>query len=157
MADYDLIFRNARLIDGSGGPSVTGDLAITGDRIVAMGQLAEDTAVQEIECDGLALAPGFIDSHCHDDRAVLEMPLLEPKVSQGVTTVINGNCGVSIAPVLPDRPQPPAPLSLFTAPGTTNFPDFGAYFAALETTPAAVNTACLCGHSNLRHAVMDRL
>ena len=156
MADFDLIFRDVRLIDGSGGPSVMGDLAVTGDRIVAMGDLGGARAAQEIRGEGLALAPGFIDSHCHDDRAILDMPLLEPKVSQGVTTVINGNCGVSIAPVLPGRPEAPAPLKLFTS-GTPHFPDFGAYFRALEDTPPAVNSACLCGHSNLRHAVMDRL
>ncbi len=157
MADYDLIFRNARLIDGSGAASVQGDLAVTGDRIAAMGDLAGATAQRVIDADGLGLAPGFIDSHCHDDRAILDMPLLEPKVSQGVTTVINGNCGVSIAPVLEGRPEAPAPLSLFTSKEFTSFPDFNAYFAALEETPPAVNSACLCGHSNLRHAVMDRL
>lgn len=157
MADYDLIFRNARLIDGTGAASVRGDLAVTGDRISAMGDLAGVSAHRVIDANELALAPGFIDSHCHDDRAILDMPLLEPKVSQGVTTVINGNCGVSIAPVLEGRPDAPAPLSLFTSKEYTNFPGFAAYFAALEETPPAVNCACLCGHSNLRHAVMDRL
>ncbi|TNF62626.1 MAG: D-aminoacylase, partial [Rhodobacteraceae bacterium] len=157
MADFDLIFRDVRLIDGSGVPSVMGDLAVTGDRIAAMGKLGGARGAQEIRGEGLALAPGFIDSHCHDDRAILDMPLLEPKVSQGVTTVINGNCGVSIAPVLPGRPPAPAPLSLFTAAGQIHFPDFGAYFQALEDAPPAVNSACLCGHSNLRHAVMDQL
>lgn len=157
MADFDLIFRNARLIDGSGAASVAGDLAVSGDRIAAIGDLGSKTADREIDAGGLALAPGFIDSHCHDDRAVLDMPLLVPKISQGVTTVINGNCGVSIAPVLPGRPKAPAPLSLFTSEQHRHFPDFTAYFTALEETPAAVNSACLCGHSNLRHAVMDRL
>lgn len=157
MPDHDLLIRNARLIDGTGGPSVTGDLAVRGDRIMAMGNLRGDTADQVLDAAGLALAPGFIDSHCHDDRAILDQPLLEPKVSQGVTTVINGNCGLSIAPVLPGRPNAPAPLDFFTSNGTRNFPDFNAYFSALEQTPPAVNAACLCGHSNLRHATMDTL
>jgi N-acyl-D-amino-acid deacylase len=157
MADHTLLIRNARLIDGSGTPSVIGDLAVSGDRITAMGDLAGSAADKVIDADGLALAPGFIDSHCHDDRAILDMPLLEPKVSQGVTTVINGNCGLSIAPVLPNRPDAPAPLDFFTSDGARNFPDFNAYFAALEQTPPAVNAACLCGHSNLRHASMDTL
>jgi N-acyl-D-amino-acid deacylase len=157
MPDHDVIFRNARLIDGTGRASETGDLALSGDRISAIGKLEGATAGRVIDADGMALAPGFIDSHCHDDRAILDMPLLEPKVSQGVTTVINGNCGVSIAPVLPDRPAAPPPLSLFTGDGLRSFPDFDSYFAMLEDTPPAVNAACLCGHSNLRHAVMDRL
>ena len=107
MPDYDILFRNARLIDGSGRPSETGDLGVVGDRIAGIGDLGQATASAAVDADGLALSPGFIDSHCHDDRAILEMPLLEPKVSQGVTTVINGNCGVSIAPVRPNRPDAP--------------------------------------------------
>lgn len=157
MPDHDILIRNARLIDGTGRPSEIGDLAVSGDRIVAIGTLEGITAERVIDADGMALSPGFIDSHCHDDRAILDLPLLEPKVSQGVTTVINGNCGVSIAPVLPDRPDAPPPLSLFVGEDYRHFPDFEAYFAALEETPPAVNSACLCGHSNLRHAVMDRL
>lgn len=157
MPDFDILFRNARLIDGSGGPSRHGDLGVKGDRIEAIGQLQGQTGELVIDAEGLALAPGFIDSHCHDDRAILEMPLLEPKVSQGVTTVINGNCGLSIAPFLPGRPAPPAPLNLISTGKTEPFPDFASYFKTLTDTPAAVNSACLCGHSNLRHAVMDRL
>jgi len=157
MPDYDILIRNARLIDGTGRPSEVGDLAVLGDRIAAIGDLGGTSADQVIDADGMVLSPGFIDSHCHDDRAILDMPLLEPKVSQGVTTVINGNCGVSIAPVLPDRPKAPPPLNLFVGEDYRHFPDFDAYFSALEATPPAVNSACLCGHSNLRHAVMDRL
>lgn len=157
MPEHDILIRNACLIDGTGRPRKTGDLAIKGERISAIGELDGVTASRVIDADGLALSPGFIDSHCHDDRAILDMPLLEPKVSQGVTTVINGNCGVSIAPVLPDRPVAPPPLNQFTDKGHRNFLDFDAYFAALEETPPAVNAACLCGHSNLRHAVMDNL
>lgn len=157
MPDYDLLIRSALLIDGTGGPSDTGDLAVRGDRIVSMGNLQDVTADKVIDADGLALAPGFIDSHCHDDRAVLDLPLLEPKVSQGVTTVINGNCGLSIAPVLPGRPDAPAPLDFFASDAGRSFSDFRSYFTALEEVPPAVNSACLCGHSNLRHATMDTL
>lgn len=157
MPDFDILFRNARLIDGEGGPSVLGDLAVTGDRIAAIGALSDKTAARDIDAEGLALAPGFIDCHCHDDYAILETPLLEPKVSQGVTTVINGNCGVSAAPVLPDRPYPLPPLTLFMQGDRRTFKDFASYFSELEHAPAAVNNACLCGHSNLRHAVMSHV
>ncbi|WP_417514703.1 N-acyl-D-amino-acid deacylase family protein [Minwuia sp.] len=155
MPDHDLLIRNARLIDGTGAPSTTGDLAVSDGRIVAMGDLGKTSADQIVDADGLALAPGFIDSHCHDDRALIEMPLLEPKVSQGVTTVINGNCGVSAAPFLPGRPEGPPPLNLINRSGEPGFESFADYFAAMEAEPAAVNHACLCGHINLRNAFMD--
>src|SRR4051812_26360782 len=90
----DLIIRGALLIDGSGKPGVRGDLAVKDDRIVALGDLAHAKASREIEANGRALAPGFVDTHTHDDRALLSNPLMECKISQGVTTVIAGNCGI---------------------------------------------------------------
>ena len=155
MPDYDLLIRRARLIDGSGEASVDGDLAVRDGRIAAMGDLGKATADRTIDADGLVLAPGFVDSHCHDDRALIEMPLMEPKVSQGVTTVINGNCGVSAAPFPAGRPEGPPPLNLINRSGTPGFESFRDYFAALDETPAAINHACLCGHINLRNAFMD--
>lgn len=155
MSDHDLMIRNARLINGSGEPSFTGDLAVRDGRIAAIGDLGKVTADRTIDADGLALAPGFIDSHCHDDRALIEMPLMEPKASQGVTTVINGNCGVSAAPFPAGRPKGPPPLNLINRSGTPGFESFSDYFAALDAEPAALNHACLCGHINLRNAFMD--
>ena len=154
MSEYDFVVRGARLIDGTGAPAVLGDLAVRGDRIAAVGEIGSGAGGRVIDADGLALAPGFIDAHCHDDRALLDTPLLEPKISQGVTTVINGNCGVSIAPLLSGRPAARAPLGAFAA-GSPRYERFSDYFAALDANPAAVNSACFCGHSNLRHAVMD--
>ena len=95
----DLIIRNARLIDGTGAPSAHGDIAINDDRIAELGDLRETTGATEIDAGGKAVAPGFIDVHTHDDRALLVDPLMAPKVSQGVTTVVTGNCGVSLAPL----------------------------------------------------------
>lgn len=155
MSDHDLLIRNARLIDGSGEPSFEGDLAVRDGRIMALGDLGKTTADRVIDADGLALAPGFIDSHCHDDRALIDMPLMEPKASQGVTTVINGNCGVSAAPFPTGRPEGPPPLNLINRSGTPGFESFTGYFAALDAEPAALNHACLCGHINLRNAFMD--
>ena len=71
---HDLLFRNALLLDGTGGPPMTGDLAVSGGRIAAMGDLSGDTAEETVDATGLALAPGFIDVHTHDDRAVLAGP-----------------------------------------------------------------------------------
>ena len=156
MSKADLILRSARLIDGTGGPSLTGDLAVTDDRIAAMGDLTDWRAGIDIDAAGLALTPGFIDSHCHDDLALLQTPLLEPKISQGVTTVVNGNCGFSLAPNPPGRGPLPQPLASLVPDPALMFPDFAAYFARLRDEPAAVNSICLCGHTTLRHAAMDR-
>ncbi len=98
-ASPDLVIRDALLIDGSGAPGVRGDLAVKDDRIVAMGDLTQTKGGREISANGLALAPGFIDTHTHDDRALLSDPLMACKISQGVTTVITGNCGISLAPL----------------------------------------------------------
>jgi len=74
--EADLVIRDALLIDGSGEPGRRGDLAVKDDRIVAMGDLAQTKAAREISANGLALAPGFVDTHTHDDRALLSDPLM---------------------------------------------------------------------------------
>ena len=155
MPDHDLILRGVDLIDGTGAPRWRGDLAVRGDRISGLGDLAGARGKTEIYGAGLALAPGFIDAHCHDDLPLLRTPLLEPKISQGVTTVVNGNCGFSLAPIPPGRGRPPAPLDALTGNGKYVFERFADYFAALDAAPPAVNSVCLAGHSALRHAVMD--
>ncbi len=151
----DLIFRNATIVDGTGADRYCADLALEDGRITAIGQLNGEGANVEVEAHGKILSPGFIDAHCHDDAALFDMPLLEPKTSQGVTTVINGNCGVSVAPVLPNRPEPLAPISLIVRDGARTFRRFSDYFSALRDEPPAVNSAILCGHATLRHAVMN--
>jgi N-acyl-D-amino-acid deacylase len=122
-----------------------------------LGDLSADRGETEIDVDGLALSPGFIDAHCHDDLPLLRAPLLEAKISQGVTTVVNGNCGFSLAPIPPGRGRPPAPLDALTGNGRHVFETFAQYFAALDAAPPSVNSVCLVGHSALRHAVMDDL
>lgn len=152
----DLIIRNARLIDGTGGPSVRGDIAVRDDRIVALGDLGRIKGAVEIEAGGKAVAPGFIDVHTHDDRALLVDPLMTCKVSQGVTTVVAGNCGVSLAPLKTTR-RPPPPLDLVCEAGEGYYADFGDYLAALDGAPAAVNALCQVGHASLRVEAMDSL
>ncbi len=152
----DLVIRGARLIDGTGGPSVRGDIAVTDDRIAALGDLGRTRGAVEIEAGGRAVAPGFIDVHTHDDRALLVDPAMTCKVSQGVTTVVAGNCGVSLAPLALRRP-PPAPLDLVCDTGEGFFADFGAYLDRLDGAPAAVNALCQVGHSSLRAGAMEDL
>ncbi len=150
----DWVIRNARIIDGSGEPSRAGDIAIHDDRIVAVGRLEDLSGGSELDAGGQVLAPGFIDVHTHDDRAVLSDPTMTCKVSQGVTTVITGNCGISLAPLTPTAPPPP-PADLIGDRPEHYFPTFGHYLAALDRDPAAVNVAAQVGHSTLRMGVMD--
>ncbi|MBD0273860.1 MAG: amidohydrolase family protein, partial [Acetobacteraceae bacterium] len=142
----DLIIRDATLFDGTGGPRTTGDVGVSGDRIVAVGDLSAASADREVVATGKALAPGFIDAHTHDDRAVLCGPeCLRCKSSQGVTTVVVGNCGVSLAPTrMSARPIPP--LDLLGDESWWTYDSFGEYARALERSPPAVNTYALCGH-----------
>ncbi len=151
----DLIIRDATLFDGTGAPRSTGDVGVTGERIVAVGDLGGATADREVIATGRALAPGFIDAHTHDDRAVLCGPAcLACKSSQGVTTVVVGNCGVSLAPMrVPPGARPVPPLDL-VAEGGTAFDSFGDYADALRKSPAAVNTYAFVGHQTLRWRVM---
>ena len=168
----ETLFRNATVIDGSGSDRYVADVTVSGDRITSVEQSAnsqsttvESTAVesirgkgiagQVIDATGLVLCPGFIDAHTHDDRAVLAYPDMTPKVSQGVTTVVTGNCGISIAPLSDRAPVPP--LNLLGEQEEWNFPDFESYAEALDKSPAAVNSLMLTGHSTLRVGAMDSL
>ncbi len=155
MARYDLVLRGGRVIDGSGAAAITADVAVAGDRIAAIGRLPPGSGGSEIDVAGLAVAPGFIDVHTHDDRALLSQPEMTPKVSQGVTTVIAGNCGVSLAPMPAGRALPP-PLDLIGNAEQFRFRRFADYIAELDAAPAAVNAALLVGHSTLRATAMDR-
>ena len=147
---YDLIFRDATVLDGTGAPRLTADVGVTGDRIVAVGDLGGVAADREVIATGLALAPGFIDAHTHDDRAVLCGPsCMHCKTSQGVTTVVVGNCGISLSPVrMAQRPVPP--LDLLGDAQWWTFGSFGDYAEQLRRTPATVNTVALIGHMSLR-------
>ena len=148
---YDLVIADAQVFDGSGGPAYRADVAIQGERIAAIGapHTLRGRAVEDAQ--GLALAPGFIDVHTHDDRAVLDDPGVFNKLSQGVTTVIAGNCGISLAPWRADR-DPPAPLSLIGRRQDFRFERFADYLDAVDAARPAVNVAAMVGHSTLRIA-----
>jgi N-acyl-D-amino-acid deacylase len=154
MADYDLIIRNGTLIDGTGGPARAADIGICGDRIVTVGNIDRHGA-EELDATGLVVAPGFIDVHTHDDGAVLANPRMAAKISQGVTTVIVGNCGISLSPIEPL--DPPDPLTLLGGRDAYRFPTTADYVAAVRETRPNVNVGILIGHTTLRLAVMDDL
>ena len=152
----DVLIRNGTVIDGSGGARYRADVAISGDRIAAVGDLATTAADVTIDAAGRIVAPGFIDAHTHDDRLALSDPGMTPKVSQGVTSVVVGNCGISLAPLVLDR-HPPPPMDLLGDRDWYRFARFGDYLDTLDREPPAINLACLVGHSTLRAAAMDDL
>jgi N-acyl-D-amino-acid deacylase len=152
----DWILRGGEVIDGSGGPRRRADVAIAGDRVTAVGVVDKVSGAREIDVSGKIVAPGFIDVHTHDDRALLATPEMAAKASQGVTTVVTGNCGISLAPLLLDG-TPPPPLDLIGDTADYHYERFAEYLAALDKAPAALNAACLVGHSTLRVGAMSAL
>ncbi|HET6182084.1 MAG TPA: D-aminoacylase [Acetobacteraceae bacterium] len=151
---HDLIIRDTIVFDGTGGPRFKADVAVSGDRIAAVGDLGGASADREIVATGKALAPGFIDAHTHDDRAVLHGPdCMLCKMSQGVTTVIVGNCGISLSPVRMTR-RPPPPLDLIGDESHWTFGSFAEYAERLARDPSPVNTYALIGHMSLRVEAM---
>lgn len=156
LLKYDVLIRNAAIVDGSGEAGYEADVAISKGRIAAIGNLVDVDAEIVRQADGLVLAPGFIDVHTHDDLQVIRAPGMLPKISQGITTVIVGNCGISASPVtlagaLPD------PMNLLGAPEDFTYGDFAGYAAAVNSARPAVNVAALVGHTALRNNHMDRL
>lgn len=149
----DLIIEHALVVDGSGAAAVEGDVAVDADRIVEIGELSKWRARERIDAVGLVLAPGFIDVHTHDDLEAINNPGMACKVSQGVTSVVAGNCGISISPV-GCFDSMPAPFPLLGTPGEFIFPDVSDYREAFSRAQPALNLALLVGHSSLRLNVM---
>ena len=156
MTPCDLLIRNASILDGAGNGAIEGDLAICNGRIAAVGRDLSVRPANELDANGLTLAPGFIDVHTHDDTVVLSDPQMLPKLSQGVSTVITGNCGISAAPVSL-RGTPPDPMNLLGEASAFRYPVFRSYVEAVNAAVPAVNVAALVGHTALRSTHMDRL
>lgn len=152
----DILFRGGTIVDGTGAARYRGDVAVTDDRIVAVGALPDWVAGREVACADRIVAPGFIDPHVHHDEVVLTDPDMDCMLSQGVTTIINGNCGFSIAP-LSTSGALPQPLGMIVDDTAPRFASYAAYRDRLRQAPPAVNTACLIGHSTLRINEMDDL
>jgi N-acyl-D-amino-acid deacylase len=147
----DLIIRNVTIVDGSGSPPYQGDVAVDDGRIRAAGVVREHTARREIDGQQLCLAPGFIDTHGHDDGAFLRHPDMAFKLAQGVTTVVNGNCGFSAVPTAPGDPGVSGGL-LGRMAG--DFADLEGYFRKVLERRPAINNLMLVGHNTVRERVM---
>jgi dihydroorotase/N-acyl-D-amino-acid deacylase len=131
-ADYDLLIRNARIVDGTGASWYRGDLAVRGDTIVAIDRHLEGTATKTIDAHDQVLAPGFIDLHTHARRGIFEVPTADNYIRQGVTTLFEGPDGSSPIPIR----------------------DF---FARLEQTKTASNMASFVGQGSVREKVIGTI
>lgn len=152
---WSILIKNATLIDGSGDPRTTADVALEGDRIAAVGAGLEGAAAREIEGAGLMLAPGFIDIHSHSDFFYHDCPSAESKVRQGVTTEVVGMCSFSPAPVDPGRRDLLEGLAKSLGSDiSTTWTGFGEYLKGLDGRGLSINVVHFVGHGALRLAAM---
>jgi N-acyl-D-aspartate/D-glutamate deacylase/sugar lactone lactonase YvrE len=147
-AEYDLVIRNGKIIDGSGNPWFRGDVAINGDRIVSVGRIAGD-ANRAIDATGLVIAPGFIDMHSHSDWVLLEDGNAQSKIRQGVTTEVIGE-STSAAPFKGKL----APRKVSVQGESFEIRTLRDYFAAVERSGIAVNVASYVGEGQIWECVM---
>jgi len=153
---FDILVRHADIVDGTGTQAYAADVGIRDGRIAAIGSFADGDAATVVDGRGRCLSPGFIDVHTHDDTNVIRTPEMLPKLSQGVTTVVVGNCGISAAPVrLPDDAVPD-PMNLLGRREAFCYPRFADYARAVEKARPSVNVAALVGHTALRANHMSR-
>ena len=153
MAAYDIVIRNGQVADGTGRKLFAADVALKGDRIAAVEAPGSLKGDNEIDATGKVVAPGFIDVHTHDDTYIIDHPDMAMKASQGVTTVVCGNCGISASPY--SRSDIPHLLSL-SVKKTEHFGKTFAEFAGkVDAVKPAINGAFLIGHSTLRFDAMN--
>ena len=159
----DLVLRGGKVIDGTGAPARSADVGIEGDRIVAVGDIAANAGTEEVDLDGLVLSPGFVDIHTHYDAQVTWDGDLTPSCWHGVTSVVMGNCGFTIAPTRPEDRGVIArtlenvegmSVEALTAGIDWSFETFPEYLDAIDRTPIRLNVAAMIGHTALRIYVM---
>ena len=159
---HDIVIRGGRIADGTGSPLRSGDVAIDGDRIAAIGAV-EERGRQEIDADGLLVTPGWVDVHTHYDGQVTWDPEVSPSGWHGVTTVVVGNCGVGFAPVRKDERDWVIQLmeGVEDIPGTAlaegmtwNWQSFPEYLDEVERMTRVLDVAAMVPHGALRAFVL---
>lgn len=159
---YDLVIRNGRVVDGTGLPAFVADVAVSGRRIARIGRIAERGA-REIDAAGRVVAPGFIDPHTHFDAQLLWDGCARPALSHGITTIVPGNCSLSLAPLKAAHRMKlvgmfnqieEMPLKAFREGVVWDWETFPEYLARIKKG-LAINVAPLVGHSLIRLWVMD--
>lgn len=151
IPEFSLAIKGALVYDGSGAPPIKADMGISGDTITHIGTI--HSAKKIIDATGLAVAPGFIDTHGHSEFTMLAAPEAEGKLLQGITTEINGNCGLSAAPLLgAAKERREADQREYGI--NERWEGLEEYFGLLESRSPALNFATLLGHGNIRASVM---
>ena len=159
----DLLIRNARICDGTGGPSFMGDLGVQDGVIRSLGKSNGHTAGRVLDAGGLVLAPGFVDPHTHYDAQIAWDPLVTCSPWHGVTTVVMGNCGVGVAPVKPATREilmqdlvnvEAIPYDVMKAGIDWQWESYGQYLDAIDRRGLGINVAGLVAFTPLRHYVM---
>ena len=162
--EYDLVIRNGRIVDGTGAAAFTGDVAVQGGRIAAVGRVT-GRGRREIDAAGRLVTPGWVDVHTHLDGQATWDPLLMPASNHGVTTVVMGNCGVGFAPCQPTSEAHDALIAVMEdvedIPGTAlhegiswTWESFPQYLDTLERLPHAIDVAAQVAHCAVRTYVM---
>ena len=149
----DILIKNGLIVDGSGDEPFFSDVAISGDRILAIGSFSEFDADSIIPAKGLVVAPGFIDAHAHSDFTLLADSRAEGKILQGVTTEINGNCGMSAAPLY-GKAQERREEDLRELGISERWNTVGEYRMIIGKRGVALNFALLAGHGNIRGSII---
>jgi N-acyl-D-amino-acid deacylase len=156
--NYDILIRGGRLFDGAGGDWFHSDIGISDGRIAAMGRLGDAKAERVIDAGGLAVSPGFIDTHSHTDVTIMLFPTSDSKVMQGVTTEVVGNCGLSLAPIKGDPELQRRYVAAFHPEMASRLPwnwrSLGEYYEAVERVGISVNLAPLVAAGNVRISAM---
>src|ERR1700730_4709846 len=152
----DVVLKGGLVIDGRGQPAFAADVAVRDDTIIAIGDLTKVSAIRVIDVSSLVVAPGFIDVHTHDDLICISQPEMTPKISQGVTTLIVGNCGIS-APPLRFHDSVSEPFNLLGQKDDFAYDTFASYRQAVAAASPRVNVAALVGHSSLRVRCLKNL
>ncbi len=150
---YDYLILGAQVIDGTGAPAKTADVAVTGTQIAAVGELGSFPAKTVIEAGGKYLTPGFLDIHRHGDGAAFRSDYGKAELAQGLTLVVNGNCGLSMAPV--QGPNREAILHYLVPvvgemPEGCDFPTLGEYRRQLSMVPQRIHNGMLVGMGTVR-------
>lgn len=152
--DYNVLIRNTSIVDGTGSRPFVGNVAVRGERIVAVGETTGDaSAATVIDGSGLTTCPGFIDIHSHADTSILEYPEADNLVMQGVTTFLGGNCGFSLAPIR-DWPYFERVARMWGLRLRPDWRDFGSWLERVSREGISVNYAPLVGHNTVRGAVL---
>ncbi len=156
---HDLVIRGGTVVDGTGAPSVRADVAIDGDRIVAVGDVDASGAAEVIEADGRLVTPGFVDLHSHLDAQIGWDPLMSSSCWHGVTSVVMGNCGMTFAPLRPGQAETLAnmmesvediPASAILQGLDWNWETYGQYLDAVDAMPKGINSAGYVGDVAVR-------